>query len=471
MLVVLLISLALALLQASSVNNLLPAIGSAMPASEAGLQMILSGFALAVGITLVPAGRLGDIFGRSGLWAIGLAVFILASLGAGLSDTILVLNIMRLVQGLGVGLLTPQVTGLVQQHFEGASRAWAFGMMAVVITAATAVGPLMSGAFVAWLGQDPGWRYSFFINVPLGIIGLLAAWKVLPFKTGGAGTGAGNDGAGKRKVDLDPIGMLLLTVAVLGMMLPFMLHGVAWRWFLLAGGFAMVGVWVAWERAYAGRGREPMVDMAMFKIRSFSYATAISGLQFLGSFTIFVVLALFLQGGLGQTALLVGIIGVPNAIAASLGAVWAGQRALESGKAIQVFALSLMVGAVLVLAAGFWAVATWGWSPYWLVLPVLPIGLGTGLMRPSNQTQAMMEIPAAHGGTASGLQQMTQRIATAIGNAVTTGVLFSTYQGGRTTQGWLLGAGAGLGVIALSLNAALVVAVIFWMRVPTQPTA
>lgn len=85
MLAVLLVSLALTLLQVSSVNNLLPSIEGAMSATESGIQLILSGYALAVGVVLVPAGRLGDIFGRSSLWVIGLAVFTIASLGVTLS--------------------------------------------------------------------------------------------------------------------------------------------------------------------------------------------------------------------------------------------------------------------------------------------------------------------------------------------------------------------------------------------------
>ena len=264
--------------------------------------------------------------------------------------------------------------------------------------------------------------------------------------------------------------MLLLMVAVLGIMSPFMMHGVTWRWYLLAGGFAMIGVWVAWELGYARAGHVPAVNMKMFRIRSFSYSTAISALQFLGSSTIFVVLALFLQDGLEETALLVGIIGFPNAVASGFASVWAGRKALEHGKAIQVLALSLMLGSVLLLVGGFWAVTSLGWSAYWLALPVIPMGVGAGLMGSANQTQSMMDVPPAHGGTAGGLQQMTQRITTAIGNALVTGVMFSTYQGGRTAQGWLVGASVGLGAIAVFLAAALALAVIFWKRVPSAPS-
>lgn len=129
-----------------------------MSASESGIQLILSGYALAVGISLVPAGRLGDIFGRSSMWVIGLAIFTLASLGCGLAHTIAELNLMRVLQGIGGGFFSPQVTGLIQQYFQGRARARAFGYMGLVVAASVAVGPLLSGLLVSLLGQDPGWR-------------------------------------------------------------------------------------------------------------------------------------------------------------------------------------------------------------------------------------------------------------------------------------------------------------------------
>lgn len=486
MLLVLLISLALTLLQVSSVNNLLPSIETAMSASESGIQLILSGYALAVGISLVPAGRLGDILGRSSLWVIGLAIFTFASLGCGLASTITELNVMRVLQGVGGGFFSPQVTGLIQQYFQGRARARAFGYMGLVVAASVAIGPLLSGLLVSFLGQDPGWRYSFFVNVPLGLIGLAAAWRFLPFGTERRTIGPHAqqaeaeyeaeeraDGKSPRRIrqrlDLDPFGMVLLIGAVLGVMTPFVLHGVSWRWFLLLGGLILLGLWVAWEIWYGRTGRLPMVDMQLFRIRSFSYCTAISALQFLGSATIFVVLALFMQDGLGASALLVGIIGLPNAIASGFAAVWAGKNALEYGRGIQVFALTLMLVSVVLMIAGFWAVIYWNWSIYWMIVPIVPMGFGAGCMGAANQTQTMMDVPPAHGGTAGGLQQMTQRITTAIGNAVITGVLFSVYGTGASVDGWLLGASAGLAVIVVFLAGALVLAIVFWKRTPSKP--
>ena len=122
------------------------------------------------------------------------------------------------------------------------------------------------------------------------------------------------------------------------------------------------------------------------------------------------------------------------------------------------------------LGVGFWLVATTDVSLYWMMLALIPMGFGAGTMSASNQTQAMRDVPPAHGGTADGLQQMTQRITTAIGNALITGVVFSVYADGSRVSNWLWGATAELGVIAIFIIAALLLAILFW-RSPrtTQP--
>lgn len=486
MLAVLLISLMMSLLQVSSVNNLLPSIESSMHAGETDIQLVLSGYALALGITLVPAGRLGDIFGRSSLWVIGISVFTVASLLVGSSDSIVHLNLMRVLQGIGAGFYSPQVTGLIQQYFQGRARARAFGLMGLVVSMSVAVGPLISGTLVGIFGEDPGWRFSVFLNVPLGIIGVIAAWRFLPFgkerRTIGANAdeveaeyearelAEGRTPARKRgpAIDLDPLGMLLLALSVLAIMLTFMLHGVSWRWFLFVGGLALLGVWVSWEHWYASRGHFPMVNMEMFKIRSFSYCTAISGIQFLGSSTIFVILALFAQDGLGKSALAVGMIGFPNAVLSGFAAVWSGKRAMDKGKQVQVLGLSLAVGSIVLLVATVYAVTHMGWALWTIAIPLLPLGFGFGCIGAANQTQAMMDVPTAHGGTAGGLQQTTQRITTAIGNALITGVLFSTYRGGATVDDWFTGFSIAMGVITIIVSAALALAIVFMVRKPSR---
>ena len=450
-LAVLLISLMMSLLQVSSVNNLLPSIHSALATSDSATQWILSGFTLAIGVMLVPAGRMGDLAGRSGMFVLGLGVFVLASLGCGLATAPIVLNIMRVFQGFGAGIYSPQVTGMILQYFQGKARAKAFGLMGLVVSMSVAVGPVLSGSMVSWFGPDPGWRVSFFLNVPIALIGVLASWRYLPFlrqKT-------------RHHLDIDPFGMMLLVFAVLCIMIPFM-STASWRWFLLIGGAVLLIAWVIWEQKYELRGKEPMVSINLFRTRSFGYCTAISGLQFLGSSSLFVVLAMFLQQGLGVSALWVGLIGLPNAIASGYMAVWSGRHALDHGKSIQIFALSTMFATTLIVIFVAWGMTHHDW-PIWLMsIALIPIGIGAGSMGAANQTQGMLDVPPSHGGAAGGVLQTVQRVSTAIGNAMITGVFFAANATGEDPAHWFQGFASSLMVVAVFVGSAALVAAQYW---------
>jgi len=481
LLAVLLIPLAMSLLQVSSVDNLLPAMQAGLDASSSDVQWVLSGYALAVGIVLVPSGRLGDVFGRSGMFVIGLVIFVLGSFACGLMNDAAPLNAMRIIQGIGAGVFSPQVTGLIQQYFDGRARARAFGFMGLVISVSVATGPILSGLFVAWLGDDSGWRWSFLINAPIGLIGLFFAFTLLPFgkerRTIGPDADANEreyvaqeSAAGRpaprkygSKLDLDPVGMILLCLAVLGIMLPFMASA-SWRWFMLIGGVVIGVTWVCWEVSYKRRGHIPMVDLDLFKLNTFSSSVGITALQFLGTTSVFVILAMFLQNGMGASALVVGLVGLPSAVASAFAAVWSGKHALEKGWQLQVLAMSLATVAALIAIAVAWYISEGG-AVWWLSLPLILLGCGLGCMGAANQTTAMLDVPASHGGTAGGVYQTTQRIATAIGNALVTAVFFAVSSGARTgtsagnTQ-WFHAFGLGMTVIAVVAGCSLVATIV-----------
>ena len=166
-LAVLLIPIFMSLLAVSSINVALPALQRGLDASDAELQWAISGYTLVFGMVLVPAGRAGDLFGRRRLFMVGLGVFALGALLSGLAPTGVLLVLARLVMGVGAGLLNPQVTGFIQGEFSGASRARAFGALGAVVGVSVAVGPLLSGGLIAWLGGDLGWRATFLVNVPI----------------------------------------------------------------------------------------------------------------------------------------------------------------------------------------------------------------------------------------------------------------------------------------------------------------
>lgn len=477
LLIVLLVPLLMTLLQVSSVNNALPSISASLGASDSQLQWVLSGYALAFGITLVPAGRLGDVMGRSSIFVIGFAIFTIASLLVGLMQSATTLNMMRILQGFGSGLLSPQTTGLIQRYFTGQARAKAFSLFGLVVSMSVAAGPVMSGGLIALLGPELGWRASFIINFPIGIIGIILAIKWLPFGKERRHVGPHKDDAKREyverglkegnlpprrtRIDLDPIGMVILAVAIMCIMLPFMTKDQPWVWALLAVGVVLTITWFFWEKRYKARGREPMVDLDLFKIKTFSYSAAVTTVLFMGTTSLFVILAIYLQDGQGASALTVGLIGLPNALLSGYAAIWSGKRAVEHGRGVQVMSLAFVLAGVLGMTFVIWGVEH-GLSYYWLIAPTLLMGFGLGALGSANQTQSMLDVPAEHGGTAGGVMQTGQRIAAAVGNAVITAIFFlglSTYSG---ESGYYFGAIVAYIIVCVIITIALVIAILFW---------
>ncbi|MGO3479515.1 MAG: MFS transporter, partial [Brachybacterium tyrofermentans] len=179
LLAVLLAPLFMALIAVSVINVALTAIGESLDADSGGLQWVISGYALAFGMLLVPAGRAGDATGRRRMFVIGVGIFTLGSLLSGLAPSVETLNIARILQGLGSGLLNPQTVALIQQHFRGQDRARAFALLATTVAVATAIGPVIGGLLIQILGPDQGWRWMFLMNIPIGLVAILGAFKYI----------------------------------------------------------------------------------------------------------------------------------------------------------------------------------------------------------------------------------------------------------------------------------------------------
>ena len=148
----------MALLDVTIVNVALPSIRSGLGASAAGVQWIVSGYALTFGLTLVAGGRLGDAVGRRRMMLIGLSGFLVSSAAVGLAPDELWVVVARLVQGAAAGLLTPQNSGLIQQLFRGPERGRAFGLFGLTVSVSAALGPVLGGLIIAAFGEEDGWR-------------------------------------------------------------------------------------------------------------------------------------------------------------------------------------------------------------------------------------------------------------------------------------------------------------------------
>lgn len=453
-LVVLLLPLAMSLMALSSVNVALPSIEAGFGATPTDVQWILSGYALSFGVTLIPAGRAGDVMGRGTWFVIGLVVFVAASVACGLASSPLLLNVGRLVQGVGAGMFSPQITGMIQQYFTGQGRAKAFALFGLVISASVAVAPVLTGAIITAAGPADGWRWAFLINTPLGLAAIVLALVWFPFETERGRRAAAASGPRRARLDLDPVGTLLLTAVILCLMYPFMAHA-AWAWALLPLAPLLLWGWLRWERRYAARGGEPMVDLGLFGFRSFRNGMLVSGTMFLGVASTFAVAAMFLQSGLHASALAAGMIGLPNALVSAYSSIWSVKYVLTHGRRLIVFMLGLMaLGTVLSLVVGLLVPIG---APWWLLAVTLMLnGFGMGVIGSANQTLSMQDVPAQHGGTAGGIKQTVERIGAALGNAVVTGVLFALLGSGA---GWPTAFAGSYALIAVCILGAMLLAI------------
>ncbi|WIV61884.1 MFS transporter [Amycolatopsis nalaikhensis] len=400
------------LLDVSIVNVALPSMQSGLHASSGGIRWVVSGYALAFGLVLVTGGRLGDAFGRRNMFLGALAGFVITSALAGAAPNETTLVLARLAQGLAAGMLTPQNTGLIQDLFRGAERGRAFGVFGAVVGISTAVGPILGGVILAVFGAQDGWRWVFYVNVPIGVLAFALALRLLPRSE-------------KKQLriasEIDFVGIGLLAVAVLGVLLPVVESdndGPArlWWMFLVALGFGVA--FVRWERSVVRRGRSPLLDTRLFTgTPGYAAGAAVGALYFCGFAGIWLVFAMFFQQGLGYTPLQSGLSVTPFALGSAVAAAVAGRLVPRFGRLLTVTGLALVAVGLLVVAllAEFVPPSSAGLA---FALPLLFAGVGGGMVISPNTTLTLECVPVRMAGVAGGALQTGQRIGTAIGTAV-----------------------------------------------------
>ncbi|MFQ3556540.1 MFS transporter [Streptomyces gramineus] len=434
----------ISLLDTSIVNVALPSIEHGLGATEAAQSWVVSGYALTFGLALVPAGRLGDIRGRRQAFLLGLAVFTVASAACGLAASPDWLVAFRLIQGAAAGLVAPQTSGLIQQMFQGSERAKAFGLLGSVIGVSTAVGPLAGGLIIDAAGTGDGWRWVFFVNLPIGVAAFAAGLRLLPRFPGSPG----------RREEFDPVGVVLLGAGVLALMLP-LVQEQQWngrlKWSLLPVGALLLGLFWVWERRMGRLGRAPLVDLELFSLRSFTRGALISLSYFAGFTTVFFVLALFLQNTAGYSALASGLSVMPFAVSSAVGAALGGRLVVRHGRKIVVIGLSGVAVGLLGIAAVAWLVPLedLGWAA---VVPMIIGGIGSGVTVSPNTTLTLTRVPVQRAGAAGGVLQTGQRVGSAAGIAVVGAVYFAHLaNGGPAVEALQLGLLTSVGFILVAL--------------------
>jgi EmrB/QacA subfamily drug resistance transporter len=407
----------MALLDTTIVNVALPSIRTGLHASSASLEWIVSGYALAYGLALVPGGRAGDRFGHKRLFLIGLTIFTLASVGCGISQTQGQIVAGRIVQGLGAGLFFPAISATIQHAFTGPARSKAFGVLGAVIGVSTALGPLLGGLIIAAAGIERGWRWVFLVNLFIGAVTIpLAAWR-LPLSVT------------RTRRGFDPVGLALLTAGLLLLLVP-LTEGQqdgwpAWTWICFAGSVVTFGLLTFWERAADRRGGDPLLKPALLRQTSFS-AGAIFAIAFFGGFSsIFFTLSILWQEGLAHSALITGLVIAPYSVGTLVAAANSDKLSARLGRMVLVLGCTLLLAglALVVLVIHITAPNPDGW---YLVGPLLVAGLGTGMTIAPNQDFVLATVPRREAGTAAGILGTSQRVGTAVGIAVIGTVLFGS---------------------------------------------
>lgn len=425
-LAVVLVAVFMSLISVSIVNVALPTIQQGLGASQSDLQWVLSGYALTFGVVLVAAGRVGDLVGRGGVFVIGVVVFTLCSIGAGFAPSSGWLILARFLQGVGSGLLNPQAIGMIQQYFHGAERGKAFGAFGSTVAVAIGIGPVLGGLLIKAGGPEIGWRLTFLVNLPVGIVAIALAlvWFQRPLL--GTPQRRGTRGSGSLLRDFDPVGSVLLGLAVLALLFPFVESETSpLMWLLPVVSLVLVVAWASWERRYSRRGGSPMVDLSIFRTRSFTNGSVIVTLYFFGLTSISVLLALYMQQGLGKSALEAGTVMLPSAALEAVAANWAGRKVTVYGRKVVIAGIYCALAGLAATILVVQLVAHGGISPWWLLLSYAFVGAGHGTVISPNQTLTLSEVPPQHAGSSGAIMQTGQRIGTSIGIAVVTAVTFS----------------------------------------------
>jgi EmrB/QacA subfamily drug resistance transporter len=434
------------LLDVSIVTVAIPSIEHGLGTSASGVQWVVSGYPLTLGLALVAGGRLGDAFGRRNMYLIALTGFVATSVFAGLAPTLTWLVIARLLQGLVAGLVTPQNGGLIQDLFRGAERGRAFGLLGATIGVSTAAGPVIGGFIIGVAGEPDGWRWVFLVNLPIGLLTLVLALLLVP-RTPKRSTGA----------DIDYLGILLLGLTVLCLMFPVVLSdtgGLGRFWWLFLVAVPLGWAFLRWERHRERAERSPLVGIRLFtRTPGFSSGATIGTVYFCGFAGIWLVFAVYFQSDLGLSPLESGLAVTPFSLGSAVSSWLAGRLVARWGRWVTITGLAIMsLGLATVAVLGF-LVDKDALVPA-ILLPLLVAGIGGGAVISPNTTVTLARVEPGMAGVASGVLQTGQRLGSAVGTALLAAV-FHVAASGTPAVGFSFAMLAAVSLVLVALVLAI----------------
>jgi EmrB/QacA subfamily drug resistance transporter len=388
------------------VNIAAPELRSDLHASDASLELVVSGYAFAYAAGLVTGGRLGDRFGYRRIFVLGMGAFTLASLLCALAQSPGELVVFRLIQGLTAAMMVPQVLSLITVTFPAAHRGRATAWYGAVSGLGALCGQIFGGLLLESDLFGLGWRTIFLVNVPVGAVAVCLALKMLPAGTTG------------RPAKFDPVGAVAVSLALALVLVPLAFGRdegwPVWTWVCLAAAVPTGLLALHWQRRLLQRGGQPIINPALFRNRPYTMLLSAASLYqlYFGSFLF--ALTLLVQSGLhtspDQAALVFLLQGVLFTVASMFGGRLVARyknNVAVAGGALVIAGLAGIIGLLAAMGTGL--------SSGWLVPPLALIGLGNGLLLPPLLGAALSRVEREQAGAASGTLNTAQQFANSLG--------------------------------------------------------
>ena len=397
------------------VNVALPTIRHDLGASATQLEWVVSAYMLAFAAALITAGSLGDLLGRKRLFLAGIAVFGLASLGAGLSQTPGELIAARVVQGVAAAVMTPQLLATFRTMFDGRERGQAFGIYGAVLGFASAVGLLLGGVLTSANLFGWGWRSVFFVNLPIALVSLAGSARLVP------------ENRERSTGRLDFAGAALLTGALVAITYPLLegrsLGWPAWCWVLLAAGAGALALLGLIEARRQHTRVAPLLRTRLFRVPAFTTGLIVQLAFAVGIQGFFLIFTLWVQAGQHYSPLRAGLTAVAFSAGSIAAAPQAAPLAQRFGRLVLALGGLLFAAGMVGVDIGAHHVGT-GTNPWPLVPGLVVAGAGLSLLVIPLVNVVLAAVPAEAAGGASGLFSTAQQLGGAIGVAVAGTIFF-----------------------------------------------
>jgi EmrB/QacA subfamily drug resistance transporter len=403
------------------VNVAIPNIQQRIHASTADVQLVVGGYAFAFAAFLITGGRLGDRHSYRRLFLGGMAFFTIASAGCGLAQTPLELIVARVAQGFAAAMMVPQVLGLITALFPAWERHRALAWFGATVGMGMIAGQILGGALVQIDLFGWGWRTIFFVNVPIGLATVALAAPLLP----------NTRSATKPQLDLG--GVLAVSGSLALALVPLTIgRSEGWPWWMIALlCIAAPGFFLAarYEARLARRGGQPVLDLSLFQARSFSAGIAINALVYAYFGSIMLGFTLFLQRGLGLSALDAGLTFAPLGVAFAATSLLARPLIARHGSLVVRGGLVAVTLALVGLLLDIHLSGT-ATDPARLAPIFFLIGIANGLTLPAMLGASLTDVAPHKAGAAAGALTTSQQFAAAAGVALLSEIFFAAL-GGR----------------------------------------